>query len=118
MVTFWDIWSEESRERLKRLSEVKEGITGENFAILNIAIGNDTAKIREFIEENEITGSNTHDPQGMNSAVIEPFNITTLPFSALITPYKRIERYQLSLDDADIALIDSLVLKYDKKQKK
>ena len=118
LVTFWDIWSEESRERLKRLSEVKEGITGENFAILNIAIGNDTAQIREFIEENEITGSNTHDPHGMNSAVIEPFNITTLPFSALITPYKRIERYQLSLDDADIALIDSLVLKYDKKQKK
>ena len=118
LITFWDIWSEESREHLKRLSEVNEGITGENFAILNIAIGNDTAQIREFIEENKIIGSNVYDPQGMNSTVIEPFNITALPFSALITPYKRIERYQLCLDDADIALIDSLVLKHDKKQKK
>ncbi len=118
LVTFWDIWSDGSREYLKRLNEVNDSITGENFAILNIAIGSDTARIREIIEENNIVGNNAYDPQGMNSEVLIPFNMTSLPFSTLVTPYKRIEKYHLKLDSADIALIDSLVLKHDKKQKK
>ena len=54
----------------------------------------------------------------MNSDVISSLNIASLPFSALVTPYKRIAEYNLKLDSTDIALIDSLVLKHDKKQKK
>ena len=118
LITFWEAWNENSREHLKRLDEINRNITGESFAILNVAIGSDTAQIRKFIEENEVIGYNTYDPQGMNSEVLEPFNITSFPFSTLVTPYKRIEKYQLNLDDSDIAFIDSLVLKHDKKQKK
>lgn len=118
LVTFWDIWSDDSREYLRRLNEVNDSITGESFAILNVAIGSDTARIREIIEDDNIIGDNAYDPNGMNSEILEPFNITRLPFSTLVTPYKRIEEYHLQLDSTDIARIDSLVLKHDNKQKK
>ena len=118
LITFWDTGSNESREYLKGLREVEEKVTGESFAILNVAIGNDTAEVRKFVEENNIVGNNTYDPKGMNSEVLEPFNIPTLPFSVLLTPYKRTERYLFSIDSVDVAFIDSLTLVHDKRIKR
>ena len=118
LVTFWDPWNSASLDFLKKLEEVRDSIESESFDILNVAIGNDTARIRTFVEENGIIGHNTYDTKGMNSDVLESFNITSLPFSVLVTPYKRIEKYQIELDSSDIAHRDSLVLKHDKKQKK
>lgn len=118
LITFWTTWNDNSLEHLKRLENVKEGVKGESFEILNIALESDTALVRQFVEEKQIIGHNACDTKGMNSDVISSLNIASLPFSALVTPYKRIAEYNLKLDSTDIALIDSLVLKHDKKQKK
>lgn len=118
LMTFWATWNDSSLEYLKRLKNVKEGVKGESFEILNVALESDTALARQLIEENQIIGHNACDTKGMNSDVINSFNIASLPFSLLVTPYKRIAEYNLQLDSAGIAYIDSLVLKHDKKSKK
>ena len=44
-------------------------------------------------------------------------NIKSLPFSILVSPYQRIVRFDLKLDDAG-ELIDSLTTKHDNNEKK
>lgn len=118
LITFWSTWSDGCLEHLKKLENVEERVEGESFAILNIALESDTALVKDFVENNNITGYNTYDPKGMNSDKFSFFNTTSLPYSILVTPKRYVREYGLELDSADIDLINSLVLKQDKKQKK
>lgn len=118
LVTFWATWDADSREGLKRLKEVQKGIRSKNLAILNIALDCDTALLRRAIENDTIIGDNAYDNKGMNSDVVEMFNISSLPYSVLVTPYKRISEYDLQLDSVSIALIDSLTYRHENKIQK
>ena len=118
LVTFWGTWNSNSLEYMKKLNEVQDSVKGESFAILNIALESDTAKVRKFIQENNIPGYNACDPKGMNSENINRFNTTTLPYSVLVNGYKYIYEAGFRPDSANIALIDSLVMLQDKKLKK
>lgn len=118
LVTFWATWDADSREGLKRLKEVQKGIRSKNLAILNIALDCDTALLRRAIENDTIIGDNAYDNKGMNSEITEIFNISSLPYSVLVTPYKRISEYDLQLDSVSIALIDSLTYRHDNKTQK
>lgn len=118
LVTFWATWDADSREGLKRLKEVQKEIRSKNLAILNIALDCDTALLRRAIENDTIIGDNAYDNKGMNSEITEIFNISSLPYSVLVTPYKRISEYDLQLDSVSIALIDSLTYRHDNKTQK
>ncbi len=118
LVTFWATWDADSREGLKRLKEVQKGIRSKNLAILNIALDCDTALLRRAIENDTIIGDNAYDNKGMNSEITEIFNISSLPYSVIVTPYKRISEYDLQLDSVSIALIDSLTYRHDNKTEK
>lgn len=118
LVTFWATWDADSREGLKRLKEVQKGIRSKNLAILNVALDCDTALLRRAIENDTIIGDNAYDNKGMNSDVVEMFNISSLPYSVLVTPYKRISEYDLQLDSVSIALIDSLTYRHENKIQK
>lgn len=118
LVTFWATWDADSREGLKKLKEVQKGIRSKNLAILNIALDCDTALLRRAIENDTIIGDNAYDNKGMNSEITEMFNISSLPYSVLVTPYKRISEYDLQLDSVSIALIDSLTYRHDNKTQK
>ena len=56
------------------------------------------------------------DIKGMNSETLESFNIVTLPYSVLVTPYKRISEYGIKLDSLATARIDSLTHRHDVKE--
>ena len=117
LVNIWATWAKESHEQMKRLREIKEKVRSKNFAILNISLDSDTAKWKNAVTNDSIIGDNVIDYKGMNSEVIESFNITSLPYSVLVTPYKRISDYEMKLDSLTAASIDSLTHKHDTKNK-
>lgn len=118
LVNFWATWNEDCRKKMKRLNGIKDAIKSESFAILNIALDGDTTHLRETIANDTIIGDNAYDTKGLNSSVTSIFNIASLPYSVLVTPYKRIAEYDLKLDSSAVVLIDSLTQKHDKRKKK
>ncbi len=118
LVTFWGTWNSEGRKYMQRLREVQESIPGEHFAILNIALQNDTARWNRVVLSDSIVGDNVCDTNGINSEVTATINVGKLPYSLLVTPYKRISVYGLLPDSSGIALIDSLTIAHAKKTRK
>lgn len=115
LVNIWATWNSESYECVKNLRNIKDSVKSESFAILNISLDSDTAAWRNAVVGDSIIGDNVIDIKGMNSDVIETFNITSLPYTLLVTPYKRITEYGLVLDSLAAASIDSLTRKHDAK---
>jgi hypothetical protein len=94
------------------MREIRQKFNEDELGILNIAIDQDIAKLNEVITADSIVGDNTHDRKGLNSDIASIFNLTSLPYSILVTPYKRISEYGLELDEKGFALIESLVEKH------
>lgn len=113
LVNIWATWDSESHECVKALRNIKDSVKSNNFAILNISLDSDTAAWRNAVVGDSIIGDNVIDIKGMNSDVVETFNITSLPFSLLVTPYKRITEYGLVVDSLAAVMIDSLTQKHD-----
>ena len=118
LVNVWATWHNGSHEQIKRLRELKEKVRSENFAILNISLDSDTTIWSNTIRNDSIIGDNVIDRKGMASDVLESFNITSLPYSVIITPYKRIAEYNVKLDSLTAMKIDSLTHKHDNRNEK
>ena len=118
LINIWATWNSDSHECVKNLREIKEMIKSENFAILNISLDSDTEKWKNAITNDSIIGDNVLDIKGMNSDVLETFNITSLPYSVLVTPYKRVAEYEITLDSLAAARIDSLTHRHDTRNEK
>ena len=118
LVNIWATWHQESYDKIKELRDIKNGVKSNNFAILNISLDSDTAIWGNAVLNDSIIGDNVFDIKGMNSDVLESFNITSLPYSILVTPYKRISEYGLTLDSLTTVLIDSLTQKHDMRNQK
>ena len=116
LVNFCATWNPECHKFVKELGNFRENVERENFAILNISLDSDTAKWRSAIIGDSIVGDNVLDIKGMNSETLESFNIVKLPYSVLVTPYKRISEYGISLDSITTARIDSLTHRHDVKE--
>ena len=118
LVNFWATWSNESHKSIGKLASFRELIKSESFAILNISLDNDTAKWRATVAGDSIIGDNVIEIKGMNSEILETFNIASLPYSVLVTPYKRIAEYGLTLDSLTALAIDTLTHKHDTRNQK
>lgn len=117
LVTFWASWDERSRNELPKLRAVKDSIKSESFSILNIALEQDTTEWKKFLTKDSIIGDNVCETKAWSCNLANNFNIKSLPFSILVSPYQRIVKFDLKLDDAG-ELIDSLARKYDISEKK
>ncbi len=118
LVNFWATWNNDSRKSIGTLERFRELIRSENFAILNISLDNDTAKWHAAVIGDSIIGDNVIEIKGMNCEILETFNITSLPYSVLVTPYKRIAEYGLTLDSLTALSIDTLTHKHDTRNQK
>ena len=118
LVNVWATWDSMSHEQIKKLRDIKEKVRSENFAILNISLDSDTTAWKNAIEGDSIIGDNVFDRRGMASEVLESFNITSLPYSVIVTPYKRIVEYDIALDSITAMKIDSLTHKHDTRNEK
>lgn len=118
LINVWATWNSASHEQIKKLRDIKEKVRSENFAILNISLDNDTAAWTNAVHNDSIIGDNVLDLKGMASEVLESFNITSLPYSVIVTPYKRIANYDITLDSITAVKIDSLTHKHDTRNEK
>lgn len=116
LITFWASWDKPSLNRMKMLTKFREEIKSDNFAILNIALDHDTIAWKECVNKENFAGDNVCEQEAWNSEIAGKFDIGRLPYSILVNPYQRIIRYGIDLDK-DLALIDSLVKKYDTEKK-
>jgi hypothetical protein len=114
----WATWNSNSHEQIKKLRELREKVRSENFAILNISLDSDTAAWKNAVQGDSIIGDNVSDYKGMASEVLESFNISSLPYSVIVTPYKRIAEYGVALDTLTAMRIDSLTHKHDTRNEK
>ena len=79
LVNFWATWNSESHESVKKLREIKNGVKSESFEILNISLDSDTAIWANSVTGDSIIGDNVLDRKGMNSEILETFNIASFP---------------------------------------
>ena len=113
LVTFWASWDKASIKGMKNLQHVKESIKSKNFEILNIALDYDTIAWKNAIVNDSIVGYNVCDNKAWNSELVSKFDIDSLPYSILVSPYQRVIKYKIDTEK-EIALIDSLTKKHDK----
>lgn len=113
LVTFWASWDKASRKKIKEVQAINDSIKSENFAILNIALDHDSVAWKETVAQDSIPGYNVCDSRAFNSEIVSKFDIDSLPYSILVSPYQRVLKYKVDLEE-DIALIDSLTKKHDK----
>lgn len=118
LVNIWATWDKESHKSIKTLRDMRKIVKSENFAILNISLDNDSARWKRAVTADSIIGDNVIDRRGMGSEILETFNIASLPYSVLVTPYKRISEYGLRLDSLAFETIDSLTYKHDNRNQK
>ena len=118
LVNVWATWDSMSHEQIKKLCDIREKVRSENFAILNISLDSDTTAWQNAVRTDSIIGDNVLDRRGMASQVLESFNITSLPYSVIVTPYKRIVEYDIALDSITAMKIDSLTYKHDTRNDK
>ena len=118
LINMWATWDSASHEQIKRLRDIRQKVRSENFAILNISLDSDTTVWSSAISNDSIIGDNVLDIKGMSSEILESFNITSLPYSVIVTPYKRIADYDIALDSITAAKLDSLTHRHDTRNAK
>ena len=116
LVTIWASWDKNSVEKVKMLAGVKDSVKSKSFAILNISLDHDSVAWRKTVTEDSIAGDNVIDNKMFQSPLVEQFGIKSLPFTMLVSPYQRVQRYNVEINGI-AADIDSLTKRYDKEQK-
>lgn len=117
LVTLWASWDKSSLERMRELAVIKDSVKSESFAILNIALDYDSAQWRKFITEDSIVGDNVLDRMMFHSPLVKQFNVKSLPFTMLVSPYQRVIDYDVDTEGLG-ERIDSLARRYDREQER
>ena len=115
LVTFWASWDKNSIERLKELAAIKDSVKSESFAILNIALDHDSARWNRMLTEDSIVGDNVLDIKMFHSPLVKQFNVKSLPFTMLVSPYQRVVEYDVRTEGLGLR-IDTLSRRYDKNE--
>ncbi len=119
IVTFWASWDSASVERMRKFRDLKATKDTAHLALLNISLDYDTVAWRKCLATDSVPGDNTCDTRMWNNKIAENFTISKLPFSILVNPYQRIEKFDMTNDEMEQSM-DSLIekLKSDIKKRK
>lgn len=119
VVTFWASWDSASVSHMLNMSGMAAKRDTTSLALLNISLDHDTAQWRKCITDNNISGQNVCDVMMWNNKTAKEFAISKLPFSILVNPYQRIDKFNVSVAELD-ETIDSLITKHkqDEERKK
>lgn len=117
LVTFWASWDKNSHGRMRELEAINDSVRSKSFAILNIALDHDSAQWKRFVTTDSIVGDNVLDRMMFHSPLVKQFNVKSLPFTILVSPYQRVIDYDVDTEDLG-ERIDSLTRRYDREQEK
>lgn len=117
LVTLWASWDKNSHGRMRELAAIKDSVKSESFAILNIALDYDSTQWKKFITGDSIVGDNVLDTKMFHSPLVKQFNVKSLPFTILVSPYQRVIDYDVDTEGLG-ERIDSLARRYDREQER
>ncbi len=118
LMTFWASWDSASTKYIHSLKELSETSDTAMFRMISVSLDYDTAAWKKAINDNTLPGSHVCDTKMWESNIVKEFTINRLPFSILINPYMRVERFNVT-PEWIMANADSLTTSYkDKLDKK
>lgn len=117
IVNFWAAWDSLSRAQMREISKQYATKDTSKMRMLNISLDYDTALWRRSITEDSITGDNVCDGKVWNNESAKRFNIPSLTFTLIASPYQRIDLFRLNSDRFS-TVTDSLANKYFKEKEK
>lgn len=117
IVNFWAAWDSVSRTQMKEISKLYAKKDTSRVRMLNISLDYDTALWKRCIAEDNIAGDNVCDGKAWNGEIAKRFNLSNLTFTLVVSPYQRIDLFELSTENFSAAT-DSLAEKYFKERDK
>ena len=116
IVNFWAAWDSVSRAGIKEIGEIIAKSDTSYINILNVSLDYDTAMWRAAIKSDSIKGDNVCDREMWENGIAKKFNISSLPYTLIVSPYQRVEVYNPARHEL-LHKTDSLVRRYTKSKK-
>ena len=114
LMTFWASWDSASVEYLRELKALDDTV---GFKMINISLDYDSAAWKQVIDRDTLPGSHVCDARMWESGIVKEFTISKLPFTVLVNPYMRVDRFNVPAEWI-VANADSLTTSYQEKQNK
>ncbi len=111
ILTFWASWDSASIDRMHILNHIKALKDTSCIAMLNVSFDHDTLAWKRCLEQDSIPGDNICDTKMWHNNIAEQFAIDKLPFSILINPYQRIDKFGITntfIQEGADSLVDKL----------
>lgn len=111
IITFWASWDSASIDRMRMLRDIKALKDTACIALLNISLDHDTAAWKRRVEADSIPGDNICDTKMWNNSIAEQFVIDKLPFSILVNPYQRVDKFGITnkfIEESSDSLVDKV----------
>ena len=120
IVNFWASWDSTSLAQIKETSKHYLATDTSIVKMLNISLDYNTDAWKKCVKQDSIAGDNICDGKAWEGELAKRFNISRLPFSMLVTPFQRIDRFDIdtnNFEDAVNSGIENYIKKREKKKK-
>jgi hypothetical protein len=117
ILNFWAAWDSISTAETKEIGKIIAERDPADIALLNISLDYDKELWKRTIARDSIAGDNVCDGKAWENDLAKRFSITALPYTIAISPYQRVDSYDIETKELATTL-DSLLNKYNKKNKK
>ena len=117
ILNFWAAWDSISTAETKEIGKIIAERDPADIALLNISLDYDKELWKHTIARDSIDGDNVCDSKAWENDLAKRFSITSLPYTIAISPYQRVDSYNIGTKELATTL-DSLFNKYNKKNKK
>lgn len=114
LLTFWASWDSASVKYMNQLKELATCADTTGFKMISISLDYDSAAWHRAIERDSFPGSHVCDGKMWESSIVKEFTIDKLPFSLLVNPYMRIDKFHIT-PEWIISNVDSLTESYKDK---
>ncbi len=117
IVNFWASWDTSSRAQMKEISKLYLATDTSMVKMLNISLDYDTDTWKRCVEQDSIAGDNICDGKAWEGELAKRFSIPHLTFSMLVTPFQRIDMFNIDTNSFEEA-VNSGIKNYMQKEKK
>ena len=117
LLTFWASWDSASVKHIRKLKELTAEADTATFQMLNVSLDYDTEACKQMIKNDTLPGSHVCDATMWENSIVKEFTINRLPFSVLINPYMRVDKFNVT-PEWIISNVDSLTTGYKDKNKR
>lgn len=90
VLSFWATWSEPSMKLQKELATLQKKLKKEDVSFVYFSLDTDKKRWEDVAKNDTVSGEQTYDGEGWESAVVKQFGIEKIPTVVVMTPQRRI----------------------------